>query len=60
MEIVCILSFNHRAYLKYCFFREAIIPIENKYSQGDDEHPLTIFMFYGAYVFAKKHRRLVL
>ena len=36
------------------FFWGAIIPIENKYSQGDDEHPLTIFIFYGAYVFAKK------
>ena len=35
-------------------FGAAIIPIENKYSQGDDEHPLTIFIFYGAYVFAKK------
>ena len=36
------------------FFGEAILPIENKYSQGDDEHPLTIFIFYGAFVFVKK------
>ena len=36
------------------FFGAAIIPIENKYSQGDDEHPLTLFIFYGACVFAQK------
>ena len=37
------------------FFGAAIIPIENKESKGGRcAHPLTIFIFYGAYVFAQK------
>ncbi|NRZ26772.1 hypothetical protein DFN06_002488 [Clostridium beijerinckii] len=38
------------------FFGRAIIPIENKYFKGEIRyaHPCTIFIFYGALVFATK------